>query len=360
MYQRFLLNILTLALTSASLVYANDYGVGFSLALDYGTASIHFAIGSSVDIIKIQGGPAYKETMRSPEFWDRHAPAPHYRSLDSFRSWKRPSSAYFELQSLRNHLPSWLGGQDLSSQPLSWMVNALKATAEAYLEAPISAAEVVFPFPTSELGYDAVRSTFSPLSLKMPMSEQPPAGILAARAYGIGNPCNGITVEQNLKQSQTDGFHPSQLILTVDYSDAALTALLVFEDCYVFEDRRVFHDTSIGASARSETPSARRNDLVRALRNITILPLEDGNGEELTQINELVLLGERADDHDLHEALKEVFQQKYWTGNFVTTYKEGNGANVVSPLFAASRGVAQDCWDRIDFSRSAEAAFDRL
>lgn len=76
------------------------------------------------------------------------------------------------------------------------MLKALKTAAEAYLETPLSAAEVAFPFPVTEAYRDALRAAMSFLSLEMPMSNQPPAGILATRVHGIGNPCESLTYQR--------------------------------------------------------------------------------------------------------------------------------------------------------------------
>lgn len=172
----------------------------------------------------------------------------------------------------------------------------------------------------------------------MPMSAQPAAGILAARAHGIGGDCN----------TRDD---PVQLILTVDYSRAALTALLVAEECGIFEYGRVLHSTRIGADSLSRGSDAlgfnsSRSDLASALRDITRLPLEDGNGSEVKQISELVLLGESAGDRRLHDVLNEVLGEQ--SGNLVTTVSDGR-TRIIDPLFAASSGLAQDCWSRMNF-----------
>ncbi|KAL9110259.1 MAG: hypothetical protein Q9227_005166 [Pyrenula ochraceoflavens] len=160
---------------------------------------------------------------------------------------------------------------------------------------PVSEAEVTFPYEISQQVYDGARSAFSYLSMSMLMSEQPPAGIHAARAHGIG------------RNHDEDDVCTEDLILTVDYSDAALTTLLLSRICSVFEVRRELHNTTLGASklTASTTTGAdsANDDLMQALRQITTLPLDDdGNGVELKQISDIVLLGDRADDPRLHEA----------------------------------------------------------
>lgn len=257
------------------------------------------------------------------------------------------------LQSLRDYLPPWLGGDnDNRTQSLSRMLRALKTATESYLEASLSTAEVVFPFPVSDSYLDTLRSACSPFSLHMPLSAQPPAGILAARVYDIGGNCKTAIGKEALVINQADD--PEQLILTVDYSRAALTALLVAEECGVFEYLRVLHDTNLGADClsflrRSDTPgcdSNIRSDLAHALRGVTNLPLEDGNGTRMKRIRELVLLGESADDRLLHDVLKEVLDEQ--SGTLITHVSERR-ARVIDPPFAASRGLAQDCWDRMNF-----------
>ena len=229
------------------------------------------------------------------------------------------------------------------------MLDALKTAAEAYVEISLAAAEVVCPFPVSDDYLDALRSAMSSISLQIPMSEQPPAGVLAARAYGTGNECNSAAVvNRGLEQSQMNDHEPAQLILTVDYSDAALTVLLLVEECNVFEYRRVLHDTGLGADTISRTSNGSYDDLARALRDITTLPLEDGNGAGLRFISQLELLGERANDRLLHRALEEILR-----GNCRNiANKRGEGwKDSIEPLFAASSGLAQDCWDRLNYSR---------
>ena len=94
------------------------------------------------------------------------------------------------------------------------------------------------------------------------MSEQPPARILATRGHNIGNECNSAAAADRVsKQSQMNDHEPAQLILTVDYSDAALTVLLLVEECNVFEYRRVLHDTGLGADTVSKYEVAHSVDI---------------------------------------------------------------------------------------------------
>jgi hypothetical protein len=260
----------------------------------------------------------------------------HSATINSsqFGSRTQAQQTLLHLQSLRDHLPPWLGGKPLQPQPLVPMLKALKAATESYLETTVSAAEIVVPFPATEGYLKAVRSACSSISLRMPMSAQPPAGILAARANGIGR-----------KHCQDDGDDdPPQLILTVEYSRAALTALIVHEECGVFEYRRVLHDTNLGLDQLRGGSESNREKLETSLRELVHLPMSDGgNGEELKYINNLVLLGESAGDSQLNHALKKVISEE--DGRRVGQ----GGPDAIDPLFAASRGVAFDCWDRLNF-----------
>ena len=272
----------------------------------------------------------------------------HYSHVDIFDPYYGTSYPYLGLQSFRDYLPPWLGGPNARARSLIPMLDALKTAAEAYVETSLAAAEVVFPFPMSDDYLDALRSAMSSISLQMPMSQQPPAGILAARAYGIGNECkSAAVVNSGSEQSQMNDDEPAQLILTVDYSDAALTVLLLVEECNVFEYRRVLHDTGLGADTISRTPNDSHDDLARALRHITTLPLEDGNGAELRRISQLVLLGERANDRLLHRALEEILRENYRN---IANKRGEVWKDSIEPLFAASSGLAQDCWDRLEYS----------
>ena len=237
------------------------------------------------------------------------------------------------------------------------MLKALKVATESFLEAPLSDAEVVVPFPVSESYLVALRAACSSLSLHMPRSAQPPAGILAARAYGIGGKCNyDITNETSSKQHSRND--PEQLVLTVDYSRAALTVLLLSEQCGVFEYHRVLHEMSLGTDAlfldTPDTPGSDtgRAQLAQALYDITRLPLETGNGAGLTAISELVVMGESADDSRLHDALVEVLLDKKSNDSPFEALGKGKpyAGGMIDPVFAASQGVAQDCWDRLNFS----------
>lgn len=137
------------------------------------------------------------------------------------------------------------------------MLRALKVATELYLEGPLLDPEVVVSFSVINFFFDAFRSVCFSLSLSMFMFAQPSAGVLAARANGIGGQCiNGVEIVDFPNSNQQQD--PEQLILTVDYSRAAMTALLVVEECSVFEYRHVLHDIRLGIDELLIEPARQR------------------------------------------------------------------------------------------------------
>ncbi|KAI9754938.1 MAG: hypothetical protein M4579_004474 [Chaenotheca gracillima] len=306
-----------------------EYGVGFSLSLDYGVASIHYENGSTVDIAKIEAGPAYKQMMRATG-------AEVAWLNEEYRSSIQAAQGPLGLQSIRDYLPPWLGGNDTSTQILSRMLKALKTATESYLEAPLLDAEVAVPFPAPQAFFDTVHSACSSLSLYLPISALSPPGIYAGLALPLRKGCNS-----DIPPGTPD---PEQLILTVDYTRAGLTALLIVEDCGIIEYRRVLHNTSLGTDRLDRKSGAGRGDLVRALGELTNLPLGHGNGAGLKQISELFLMGESALDQQLNDALKEVLREQF--DSLVKTASD-RGTGFDDPVFIASRAVALDCFERL-------------
>ena len=186
----------------------------------------------------------------------------------------------------------------------------------------------------------------------MPAWTHPPAGKYAARANGIGGQCNYDPYDDHPTWDD-----PEQLILTVDYSRAAITAILWFEECTVYENRRFLHEPSLGTDAlflngsQTTGPDTARAQLADALREITRLPLATGNGAGLTVISQLVMMGESADDPRLHDALVQVLRDEHSHGDPVKVlgkvafYAGGR----VDPVFAASQGLAEDCLGRLQY-----------
>ena len=317
--------------TKCSLAAPNVY----AKHLYHSVASLYFPNESTVDIATVRGGPAYSHAMHLAGSGE----PPSITGFDY--SAKNPAQAIFNGVSLRDHLPSWLGGHhDSSSTPFTAMLNSLKTATESYLGHPIATVEIAVPFPISMAWRDLLHQASAALSLNVPTTLSSPAGIYAALAQGTGGSCY---------RSTTDGEadDPEQLILTVAYTDAALTALLVDEECGVFEWRRVLHDTTLGRAAikrQCETASAADCilPLTQALSDLIRLPLEDGNGADLTHISELVLHGEAANDPQLHFVLGKVLYEHHspiWRSTITPDLPR---------LFKAARGLAWQSWYRAD------------
>lgn len=302
-------------------------------ALQCSVASIYFQNGSKDDIAKIEGGPAYKQMIHATDVSD---------GTEALTPDIGAAQASLSLQSLRDYLPTWLGGTDARAQSLVPMLKALKTATESYLEAPLSVAEVVMPFPVPYSYLDDLRSAGSSLSLHVHFSAQIPAGILVAHFYDLGGKCHwhGVEVDNDLVP----------LILTVDYSRAALTALLFTKNCGLLPYERVLHDTSLSADRvfGYSRPDSTREDLVRALRDLINLPVGYGNGIGLNRTSNLVLMGESASDRRLHDVLKEVLAEQ--PSDLVTTLSDERPM-IIDPLFAASRAAAQNCWWQEDHAQ---------
>jgi hypothetical protein len=140
---------------------------------------------------------------------------------------------------------------------------------------------------------------------------------------------------------------PSQLILTVDYSRAALTALLYLEDMCSFELLRERHDVNLGADAinrcQATTSDGKCHEhLAEALLQIVKMPVEHYEPNVPTKIGGLVLLGERGTDLDLRRVLQHVLAGQ---GIYIASGNSGHKEDaVVDPTFAAARGIAAASW----------------
>lgn len=321
--------------------------------MHHSTASIYFSNGSTFNIAKIEGGSAYKHIMRASDSIRVYDGIPQQSRLDkSSKAYLVVAQIRLGLQSLRDYLPPWLGGQDSRTEALSRMLKALKVATESFLEAPVSDVEVVAPFEASETYLAALRAACSSLSLRMPRWTHPPAGIYAARANGIEGRC-----EWDPQNGRPIWIDEEQLVLTVDYSRAALTVVLWSEFCTIYENRRFLHEPKLGTDAlflntsHTTGPDTARAQLAEALREITRLPLATGNGAGLTVISQLVMMGESADDPRLHDALVQVLRDEHSHGDSVKVLGKGAfyAGGKVDPVFAASQGLAEDCLGRLEY-----------
>ncbi|THW08859.1 hypothetical protein D6D25_07843, partial [Aureobasidium pullulans] len=119
---------------------AADPGAGFNLALDYGTASVWYANGTAVDIVKIEGGPAYKHFM--------HSVTAECRLDVPENDWGQQKLG---VMSFQDYLPTWATAKpvDPNADAITWMIKGLKAATEAYVEEPMTAVRISIPFTIS-------------------------------------------------------------------------------------------------------------------------------------------------------------------------------------------------------------------
>ncbi|KAL8903641.1 MAG: hypothetical protein Q9207_003790 [Kuettlingeria erythrocarpa] len=284
---------------------AVEPGVGFSLSLDYGTASLRFLNGSNVDVGRIEGDAAYRHTMRASELMEQG------------------DAAYGQRLRVAEFLDP-LADDDLRSQATQYggngtwafyavaverMLAQLEEATELRLGTSIAAAYIVFPFDTTlapipARWHDLLRYVSASLGLQVPLSAVEAKDLAITK---LGDPCNPAY-----------GDRKSPLILTIDYSQAALGAFFAHASCDYGGDLSPeyhLHEPHLGATALAEMPDDfGRAHLTQALRNLTSLPWIPGEHgftkEKIVwgpkDIDQVILIGESAHDPLLREVLVEV------------------------------------------------------
>ncbi len=349
-----------------------DHGVGFSLSLDYGwvlvaiffghstmltlffrTCSVYFANGSAVDVAKVESSTRYKNVMLHIQATDvQYTPSkpPNPNPLLSRLQHQWPFSSFMRIPFARNSLKHWhLQSPDVTA--IEDMLLALKTSAESYLGDKVFVADLAVPMPISPRGGHILESASSLLGLER-AAGFPIPGALAAMTNGMGN---------NYQYPESCDTDPSRLILTVDYSRAALTAVLFWEDGCVFERFRVRHGVRLGASALEECQMSTNsadcyNDLAIALRQIVKMPLEDGRSYLPSKVTGLVLLGEKGTDPHLRRILQQVLAEQRTSISSVQS--EGGENTMVDPTFAAARGMAAASWGNQNDWQWAQANYE--
>jgi hypothetical protein len=152
-----------------------------------------------------------------------------------------------------------------------------------------------------------------------------------------------------------------RLVLTLDYSRAALTAALYEEENCVFDKLRGRHDIDVGTDAlticmpQSDDEERCSLSLKQALTEIVKMPVEDGNertpywpgvlgAPQLpTEVGAVVLLGEKGDDPVLRKVMREVLAEQ--DIDLLALNKDVHGERrMVDPSFTAARGMATQTW----------------
>lgn len=123
-----------------------------------------------------------------------------------------------------------------------------------------------FPGHRHRLPWDCSRFVASPYpSICTCTLSLTSTGLLAGLySYGIGP-----------GECYTPPSDPSKLFLTVEYTRSALTALVVFQECRLYDVKRVLHETGLGVDNLSKEPSSDyRIKLEKALRDLTRQPVK--------------------------------------------------------------------------------------
>jgi hypothetical protein len=334
---------------------AAEYGVGFNLALDYGlvklclaavastndisscsTASIWYANGTTVDIVKLEGGPVYKQIMRTANA-RTHTPS-------SSDETTRGLLGYMFLQ---NYLSSWTtkGSVDPDAEAITWMFKGLKASTEAHMEESLTAVSIGYPFQIRS-GYP-FRTAIESLGLNYKNTRT--AAIAITDLYGLEGQCDPDPYKTPDQKEKPDD--PTKTYLALDYSRSGISAFLVRDDCGVAEVLREYHNTTLAANVDF---TGKRADLSHTLRNM-IRSTDERDSVAVShkhpvEISELVMLGESTEDVMLHKVLSDVFGSNY------TDLKAGSEerAKLHHPLFAGSRAVALCCQKQLELESTHE------
>lgn len=335
---------ISLVLLAASAVLASasaqaEYGVGFSLASSYGyvqelsavnpqclrsffhsVTSIYFRNGTFIDVAKVQGGVQYQKYM------------------------SQVLSGFAMNTVAECPLPEWLCRfWPAPPNPLSPMIFALKTSTETALEQNLSAAEIAIPHlpdqrDTITSGIAAALRGASLQYFRSPTWN----GKYAATHLPLRDNCSS-NYDPNDPLVEDD---PPQVVLTVEYTQSSLTAVLWEDDCRLFTAMRKLYSEDLGKAGlddcRNGNTQTRDNcnrELHDVLQQLTKLPATC-EGSSYDQIDWVVVFGEASDDSNLHEVLQDVLGEGY-SGSVLAR-------NSSPQTFAASSGVARLAWQLAD------------
>ncbi|KAI4841820.1 hypothetical protein E4T44_07667 [Aureobasidium sp. EXF-8845] len=303
-------------------------------------ASIWYANGTAVDVVKLEGGAAYKQVMRSANV---RIPTP--------TSSDKTTRGLLGFMSLQDYLPSWAAAEpvDPDAEAITWMLEGLKAATEARVEEPLTAVSISCPFLIrSPYSFEnTLRTTVESLGLNYKNTRT--AAIAITELYGLEGQCDPDPYKTPDQKEKPDD--PAKTYLALDHSRAGLAAFLIEEDCGVTEVLREYHNTTLAADVDF---LGKRADLSRTLENF-IRSTDERDSVAVShkhpvEISDLVMLGELTEDVMLHEALLEVFGASY------ADLKAGNDerARLHNPLFAGSRAIAMICQKQLELELTHE------
>lgn len=219
------------------------------------------------------------------------------------------------------------------------MFFALKVSIESYLGVAVDTVDVAVPYRVSDYHRALMNSASHVVGVRHALHTQVLAGQVASRANGIGectqeNPCN-----YNDRKPQ--------VVLTVDYSRAALTMVLYVEERGVFEDFRIYHDVDLGSSPLAchlAPDRAYWERVIKAIKEIVQMPVPGVEPDVPNNIGQLVLLGESVTDPRLLEVLRDILGER--AVSEARSRSASCKGGMVDPVFAAAIGVAAGSYEK--------------
>lgn len=261
--------------------------------------------------------------------------------------WEPIPQAPLGLQPLYDSLPTWLGGyrRDEAGRALTEMLRALKTATESALDAKIDEVYISTPLPVQEGFHVRLRAASSALGLKRS------GDAFWAPTTLTKSTSRDCSCDDPLSETPA----AKELVLVLDHSHTTLTATLgVTTEC-LLDVRRILSSEKLGAwglrnlswweydseAGKELLLRQRYSMLVDSLRRMIDFPLKgDVPGEEHTAaVDQLILLGETADDERLHNALGEVFGRRL--GALLASGGWDSSTRKYNSLYAAAEHVAR-------------------
>lgn len=170
---------------------------------------------AAVDVVKLEGGFAYKQIMRS-------ASAEPYKPASP----TEPTRGSLGIMSLQGYLPSWTAPEPVSPdvEAITWMLKGLRAATEAYAEEPLTAVGISTPFHVPHQGWldNTLSTSVESLGLRYFRTRRASTSITGI--YGLEGQCHDDWITTPDERELDD---PPKMYLAIDYSMAGITATLV-------------------------------------------------------------------------------------------------------------------------------------
>lgn len=327
-------------------------------------ASVYFSNGTFLDVARIEGDSLYRQTMRRARPDDSIPGFPTELTMatqaaqslqKAFRNESLPEElwqgAYYSAYMSQEDSDPW----SMSCRLMPWrcrndhirgiysMLSALKVASESLIGEELENPEYALPwyFPSKlqgPFGIIELASGFQAGLLTLRFGQA--SGQVAAKLYSDRSYCH-------LDPSVVD-----EMVLTIDYSRAALSINSFLRDHGIHEWKGGFHYTQLGTEALSRCRSigsetSCRDKLVAGIRQAVSEPLSEPGLP--MHFDKVILLGESAHDTHLSEALREVLQDvspETQYPDMVLSPEDHHVLQHADPLVAAARGMAWTNWKR--------------